>query len=117
MPTFTSTPCLVTPRVVDFLLIKARQVWPKAVAIDKTDEVHGILSPRVTRLAEAEIYPSEEDFLRVRDRKGTSQWLAVQAYDGFVTVFGDDSMVEFISGLPVWKHGVYRSPCQTRSAS
>lgn len=113
MPTFTTTSCRTLPLVVDFLLVKSRQLWPQAVVVDKLDDVHSILSPSVGTLVDAEIYPSEADFLRTRDHKSPSRWLAVQACSGSVTVFGDDELVSLVAGLPIWR----LSSCQTPSAS
>ena len=113
MPTFTTTPCRTSPLVVDFILVKARTLWPQAIVVDRRDDVHGILSPAVGRLVDAEIYPSEADFLRVRDHRGTSAWLAIQSCDKTVTVFGDDLAVELVAALPIWRLAL----CQTPSAS
>lgn len=117
MPSFTSSPCRASPMAIGFLLVKARQLWPEAIAVDRYDDVHSTLSPAIGKVADSEIYPSEEDFLRYRDGKGFSTSLGVQVCPDSVTVFGDDAMVAHIAALPVWNSPLRRPTCQTPSAS
>lgn len=103
MNTFTSPVCRSSPLIVDFLLLKARQVWPDAVVVDKFDDVHGVLSPRLPSFIDAEIYASEKDFLAARDRQVDAPNVCVQTCGNNVTIFGDISVVNHLASQPIWR--------------